>query len=177
MAHGRRSATERRLVGPYNLLGWSFGGVIAHELAMELRRRGCVVAHLILLDADPTIDTLQSHGLDDWRKQLETVRFYDLWVPEVNEPLTCEQIDQFAREQGPAEYSRYKQLLDMFVQNIAIGMSLYRLTNPPSSTVMCLFFPLRGRQAIGARLFSERGGRTLPAISPCIRSTLHIKKC
>nr|WP_231996353.1 non-ribosomal peptide synthetase [Mycobacterium scrofulaceum] len=37
--------------GPYKLLGWSFGGVVAHELAIELRRRGCVVQSLVLLDA------------------------------------------------------------------------------------------------------------------------------
>ena len=43
--------------GPYNLLGWSFGGVVAHELAIELQRRGCVIACLILLDAQPTIDS------------------------------------------------------------------------------------------------------------------------
>ena len=43
--------------GPYNLLGWSFGGVVAHELAIELQRRGCVIACLILLDAQPSIDS------------------------------------------------------------------------------------------------------------------------
>ncbi len=37
--------------GPYKLLGWSFGGVIAHELAIELQRRGCEVQRLVLLDA------------------------------------------------------------------------------------------------------------------------------
>ncbi|ORA11438.1 long-chain fatty acid--CoA ligase [Mycobacterium arosiense ATCC BAA-1401 = DSM 45069] len=36
--------------GPYKLLGWSFGGVVAHELAIELRRRGYAVERLILLD-------------------------------------------------------------------------------------------------------------------------------
>ncbi|MDT5357461.1 MAG: hypothetical protein QOJ56_5993, partial [Mycobacterium sp.] len=36
--------------GPYKLLGWSFGGVVAHELAIELQRRGCVVQRLVLLD-------------------------------------------------------------------------------------------------------------------------------
>ena len=29
--------------GPYNILGWSFGGVVGHELAIELHRRGCEV--------------------------------------------------------------------------------------------------------------------------------------
>ncbi|BBZ69419.1 hypothetical protein MPRS_05120 [Mycobacterium paraseoulense] len=42
--------------GPYHLLGWSFGGVVAHDLAVELQRRGCVVTRLILLDAQPAID-------------------------------------------------------------------------------------------------------------------------
>jgi thioesterase domain-containing protein len=37
--------------GPYRLLGWSFGGVVAHELAIELHRRGCEVERLVLLDA------------------------------------------------------------------------------------------------------------------------------
>ena len=37
--------------GPYRLLGWSFGGVVAHEIAIELRRRGCVVHHVVALDA------------------------------------------------------------------------------------------------------------------------------
>ncbi|CDP88242.1 linear gramicidin synthetase subunit D [Mycolicibacterium farcinogenes] len=37
--------------GPYRLLGWSFGGVVAHEVAIELQRRGCQVQRLILMDA------------------------------------------------------------------------------------------------------------------------------
>ncbi|OBB23888.1 hypothetical protein A5792_31405 [Mycolicibacterium peregrinum] len=37
--------------GPYKLLGWSFGGVLAHEVAIELQRRGCKVERLILMDA------------------------------------------------------------------------------------------------------------------------------
>ena len=36
--------------GPYKLLGWSLGGVVAHELAIELQRRGCEVESLVLLD-------------------------------------------------------------------------------------------------------------------------------
>uniref|UniRef100_UPI0038990D61 non-ribosomal peptide synthetase n=1 Tax=Mycolicibacterium neworleansense TaxID=146018 RepID=UPI0038990D61 len=37
-------------VGPYRILGWSFGGVVAHALAVELQRRGCEVERLVLLD-------------------------------------------------------------------------------------------------------------------------------
>jgi len=37
--------------GPYHLLGWSFGGQIAHEVAARLRAAGETVASLVLLDS------------------------------------------------------------------------------------------------------------------------------
>ena len=55
--------------GPYHLLGWSFGGVVAHQVAAELQRRGAVVALLILLDAEPTLSSMASHAVD--KRQLD----------------------------------------------------------------------------------------------------------
>ncbi|MVU76664.1 amino acid adenylation domain-containing protein [Nocardia sp. ET3-3] len=40
--------------GPYHLLGWSFGGLIAHAVAAQLEATGDEVATLALLDADST---------------------------------------------------------------------------------------------------------------------------
>ncbi|MGW3200916.1 alpha/beta fold hydrolase, partial [Streptomyces sp. NPDC001118] len=39
--------------GPYHLLGWSFGGVLAHLMATQLQREGEEVAFLAVLDASP----------------------------------------------------------------------------------------------------------------------------
>jgi enterobactin synthetase component F len=39
--------------GPYHLLGWSFGGLVAHEMARQLQARGEEVGALIVLDASP----------------------------------------------------------------------------------------------------------------------------
>ncbi|MFJ4190377.1 amino acid adenylation domain-containing protein [Kitasatospora sp. NPDC089509] len=39
--------------GPYHLLGWSFGGLVAHELAVQLRAAGESVAFLAALDVHP----------------------------------------------------------------------------------------------------------------------------
>ncbi|MFD4636448.1 amino acid adenylation domain-containing protein [Lentzea sp. NPDC058436] len=44
--------------GPYHLLGWSVGGMVAHEMAVELQEAGEEVASLVLLDAYPS---------DQWR--------------------------------------------------------------------------------------------------------------
>ncbi|MFQ6398651.1 amino acid adenylation domain-containing protein [Nocardia sp. KC 131] len=38
--------------GPYHLLGWSFGGLIAHAIATRLEQAGATVGVLALLDAD-----------------------------------------------------------------------------------------------------------------------------
>ncbi|GAA1642664.1 hypothetical protein GCM10009764_75670 [Nocardia ninae] len=37
--------------GPYRILGWSFGGIVAHATAVVLQARGSVVDHLIVLDS------------------------------------------------------------------------------------------------------------------------------
>jgi nonribosomal peptide synthetase DhbF len=39
--------------GPYRLLGWSFGGVVAHMVATQLQENGECVERLILLDSYP----------------------------------------------------------------------------------------------------------------------------
>ncbi|MGW8362704.1 amino acid adenylation domain-containing protein [Streptomyces wedmorensis] len=42
--------------GPYRLLGWSLGGVVAHALACRLQERGKRVDLLALLDSSPRVD-------------------------------------------------------------------------------------------------------------------------
>jgi thioesterase domain-containing protein len=120
--------------GPYNLLGWSFGGVVAHELAGELQRRGCVVGCLILLDAQPSTDALPNEDFDDWTKHIEALRSYRIGGPEQDESFTYEQIEELIRERGAAEFAaefpRYQQVLDLFIQNINSAIELSRTHEP-----------------------------------------------
>ncbi|MBD0324255.1 MAG: hypothetical protein ICV72_12850, partial [Aldersonia sp.] len=37
--------------GPYHLLGWSLGGVLAHEIARELQQSGAQVERLVMVDS------------------------------------------------------------------------------------------------------------------------------
>ncbi|MFI1913054.1 amino acid adenylation domain-containing protein [Nocardia sp. NPDC020380] len=52
----RYAAEIRRIQpeGPYHLLGWSFGGLIAHAVATQLHTGGAAIGTLALLDADST---------------------------------------------------------------------------------------------------------------------------
>ncbi|OJZ70153.1 non-ribosomal peptide synthetase, partial [Mycobacterium paraffinicum] len=87
--------------GPYHLLGWSFGGVVAHELAVELQRRGCVVARLILLDAQPAIDDGGAAPDDDLGEQ-----------------------------QTMVEASSSQRLFDLLTQNLRKNVERYRAHRP-----------------------------------------------
>lgn len=52
-----RKIREVRPRGPYQLLGWSFGGLVAHLMATLLQEEGEEVCFLAVLDGYPTKDT------------------------------------------------------------------------------------------------------------------------
>jgi amino acid adenylation domain-containing protein len=119
--------------GPYNLLGWSFGGVVAHELAIELQRRGCEVARLTLLDAQPSIDStvaVPNHALTGQQALEEVLRFYRMEIPEQDGPLSYEQIEELVRERAALEFPQHKQLLDWIVRNLNNNRALQRAHEP-----------------------------------------------
>ena len=51
--------------GPYCLLGWSFGGLVAHAMATELQQRGEQTALLAILDAYPAHDLPENLSMLD----------------------------------------------------------------------------------------------------------------
>ena len=55
-------------VGPYNLLGWSFGGIVAHEIATHLQSEGEEIALLALLDSYPSNDENLLHN--SWTRSM-----------------------------------------------------------------------------------------------------------
>jgi thioesterase domain-containing protein/acyl carrier protein len=119
--------------GPYNLLGWSFGGVVAHELAIELEQRGCVVARLLVLDAQPSMDSYlisQNHALGEKHVREELLRFYRGNIAEQDESLAYEQVEELVCERGAVDFPRYKQLLDLIIQNVNSSIELYRPHEP-----------------------------------------------
>ena len=115
--------------GPYNLLGLSFGGVVAHELAIELQRRGCVITRLILLDAQPRIDSLPNVSVENTMLE-EVLRFCRIDIPEQDGALSFEQVEGLLPERGAVEFSRYRQLLDLMIQNLNSSSALHREHEP-----------------------------------------------
>ncbi|AYG80698.1 Linear gramicidin synthase subunit D [Streptomyces hundungensis] len=56
---------ELRPHGPYRLLGWSYGGVLAHEIAVQLQQGGDQVDFLANLDGYPGRTVREEGGQDD----------------------------------------------------------------------------------------------------------------
>lgn len=61
-----RLICEIQPVGPYLLLGWSFGGLVAHAMACELQARGEDLELLAMLDSYPLSS---GDRMPEWNKQ------------------------------------------------------------------------------------------------------------
>ncbi|ORA26565.1 hypothetical protein BST12_01480 [Mycobacterium angelicum] len=100
--------------GPYNLLGWSFGGVVAHELAIELRRRSCAVGRLIVLDAFVDVDHTWG-GKDavtesDVVEMLTILQTAGLDIETLAQPQTDQQV--------PEQASLSKEIIEILLNNV-----------------------------------------------------------
>nr|CRL66696.1 linear gramicidin synthetase subunit D [Mycolicibacterium malmesburyense] len=104
--------------GPYNLLGWSFGGVVAHDLAIELQRRGLEVGRLVLLDARPHLDISSElpETLDKKHIVEEVLRFYGLDGDGLD---SLDTDGQEARGQTTDEQvAQYRFVIDLLNENL-----------------------------------------------------------
>ncbi|WHU48367.1 amino acid adenylation domain-containing protein [Gordonia sp. L191] len=94
--------------GPYHLLGWSLGGLIAHEMAVQLTEAGEKVGQLMLLDAfvvaqRPDLDTTPDLGAllaefgirPEHSGELTTERAWETVVA-AGGPLASLDVDEFA---------------------------------------------------------------------------------
>jgi thioesterase domain-containing protein/aryl carrier-like protein len=60
--------------GPYHLLGWSFGGTVAHEIAVQLQAAKEQVAALIIMDTYPLDDASEPRQFADIAQVVESIR-------------------------------------------------------------------------------------------------------
>jgi thioesterase domain-containing protein/acyl carrier protein len=116
--------------GPHKLLGWSFGGVVAHAVAVELRRRGAEVTRLVMLDALPTTESSVDHAEVEAHILEEVLRFFAIPVPQQDGPLSSEQVEGLVRERGAIEFARYKPMLELLAKNLSSSTALHRAHVP-----------------------------------------------
>ncbi|WP_141743995.1 non-ribosomal peptide synthetase, partial [Streptomyces sp. EN23] len=80
--------------GPYHLLGWSFGGIVAHEMAVLLRADGHEVGSLVIMDAYPMPEEERA---GDSAGPVDLTEVVVQGAGRFGAELTAEEIDRFAR--------------------------------------------------------------------------------
>jgi non-ribosomal peptide synthetase component F/thioesterase domain-containing protein len=108
--------------GPYNILGWSFGGVVAHALAVELRRRGYEVQRLVLLDPAFSVSVIADAArrtLDESQILEHLLRANRVDIPAMSGRFTYERAEETIRQRGTVDFPLPpKKLLELMVRSV-----------------------------------------------------------
>ncbi|MEW2614583.1 amino acid adenylation domain-containing protein, partial [Streptomyces sp. NPDC047880] len=88
--------------GPYDLLGWSFGGVVAHQMATVLERRGAEVRRLVLLDA-AVVESGTTRTPEEEFDEIDVLRYFvskNVDLPDPPELASQEQMVEWIESQS-----------------------------------------------------------------------------
>ncbi|MET0132299.1 MAG: amino acid adenylation domain-containing protein, partial [Kibdelosporangium sp.] len=114
-----------RPTGPYHLLGWSFGGLVAHAMATQLQAEGEQVGLLAVLDAYPPDDRPRYPG--DWTPDviLNAVLESLGHPPDTTQPLTPATFLELLADKGSPlaglDEARVAAMADVFAGNLALA--------------------------------------------------------
>ncbi|MFI6685146.1 amino acid adenylation domain-containing protein [Streptomyces sp. NPDC050485] len=127
--------------GPYHLLGWSFGGNVAHALAARLRQLGHEVALLALLDAYPP-DASAARAADGADTDVVTALLHDLGHGAVlpQHPVPRAELKSFLDRHGSALAGLDERRLDALLEIFDNNLRLLRTAAPPVYDGDVLFF-------------------------------------
>ncbi|MFZ3569667.1 amino acid adenylation domain-containing protein [Streptomyces sp. BH097] len=114
--------------GPYRLLGWSFGGNVVQEVAVQLQHAGEEVALLTVLDSFPVppADGLEDAGRDVVFRALLTALGLDLSAWDADAPLDAAAVRDALRETGSPLGALEPETIETMVGNFAAQARLMR---------------------------------------------------
>ncbi|GGG10391.1 hypothetical protein GCM10007304_25670 [Rhodococcoides trifolii] len=110
--------------GPYNLLGWSLGGLIAHAMAVQLRSVGEDVAFLSMLDSYVLADRYLESATPSVRDLIE--EFTGHVLPDGLEPTVADAAEVLRAQGGPAATlttDTLERLYDAYVNGTELAHS------------------------------------------------------
>ena len=99
--------------GPYCLLGWSFGGIVAHAVATELQQRGKQVALLAVLDTYPARGRLSHEDVPELDERDMLIGMLDALGYDVKslkgKPLTFAQAVEIFRRSQDSVWASFEE--------------------------------------------------------------------
>ncbi|MFI9826032.1 thioesterase domain-containing protein, partial [Streptomyces sp. NPDC052013] len=124
-------------VGPYHIVGWSFGGALAYEIAVELQRQGDEVALLSLWDTYPETVTLEGQEANLLGVLLEPAGEGE---SESEQPEHIDQAIALLRSRGGALANLDETYLRSVVAALADNQKLEKTFTPKNFDGDLLFF-------------------------------------
>ncbi|MGA5227228.1 amino acid adenylation domain-containing protein, partial [Streptomyces koyangensis] len=109
--------------GPYHLLGWSFGGMVAHVIATQLQDKGESVALLAMLDAYPIVPEQADQRTGGLEKELlaDLIHFVGIDADAIRDKLDRSAALDILRQEGSAlaalDDRSTSALMDIFINN------------------------------------------------------------
>ncbi|MGW5860731.1 amino acid adenylation domain-containing protein [Streptomyces sp. NPDC055239] len=145
--------------GPYHLFGWSFGGNLVQEVAVQLQEAGEKVALLTILDAFPIapLDDLDSASRDTVFRALLSNIGVGEEVLEGNGEVEATAVRDAFRRSGSPLGSLEPATIETMVDNFAGQARLMRTYTPRTFRGPVLFFTAaegRPREAFGLELWA-----------------------
>ncbi|EKF22352.1 D-alanine--poly(phosphoribitol) ligase, subunit 1, partial [Mycolicibacterium hassiacum DSM 44199] len=129
--------------GPCRILGWSFGGVVAHELAVELQRRGRRVDRLVLMDAALNVNKVgplrrgsyrtvaKNHALAEGLVLEYLLGTNRIPIPNHQRPLTYRRVERLLTQSGAGEFVLPPKALVEFMVKSLTANQLRLLDHEP----------------------------------------------
>ena len=135
--------------GPYHLLGWSFGGLIAHAIAGQLRADHEEVAFLALLDSYPFVVDVDTTEVDESRQVELALEFLGLPPPPQTRPVSsmaaladylCVEYDLLSQPLVQAVLRTEKNIMERIGRVVRDNLTLAHRYDPAPVDVDALFF-------------------------------------
>ncbi|WRZ89691.1 amino acid adenylation domain-containing protein [Streptomyces sp. NBC_01007] len=139
--------------GPYSLLGWSFGGKVAHNLAARLQQEGEQVSLLAVLDAG----TGGHVGADSTRSQRDLLELaFDgigaFYAEPGNDPIEMPRILEILESHGGTLASLEERTVAALIDITENNLKISRVTAPEQFDGDMLFFEAAGRDGASTGL-------------------------
>jgi nonribosomal peptide synthetase DhbF len=114
--------------GPYRVLGWSFGGILAHAVAVELQRRGEEIEFLGVFNTDPLISPKEDRDEQELMALILMIHGED--PATYDTPLKYDDIAEFADMATNYSWQGKRSAAETFVDTMLTDLRAWKKHQP-----------------------------------------------
>jgi nonribosomal peptide synthetase DhbF len=114
--------------GPYRILGWSFGGILAHAVAVELQAQGQEIEFLGVFNTNPLISDKEDRGEQELMELILMIHGQN--PADYDRPLTYDDIAEYADMATNYAWRGRRSAAETFVDTMLTDLNAWRDHKP-----------------------------------------------